>query len=142
MSAPSQLAKRLFEIESCGLKEDQGQWSLKTYESEVQSEQAQLYFWPTVDNFTGFVLYRVLPDSEVWIMNWACEKKGQGLGAQLFADFINFSRVQGFKKIGLEVRAGNEAALKIYKKFALKIVGQRPKYYSNSEDALVLLGNL
>ena len=142
MSGSSELAKRLFQIESNDLAPGQGHWSLQAYESEIQSDAAKIYFWPSVDNFTAFVLYRVIDNSQAWIMNWATQKKGQGVGTQVFADFMKYARAEGLTAIGLEVRAGNKAALKIYEKFFLKFVGNRPSYYSNAEDALVLVGTL
>jgi ribosomal-protein-alanine N-acetyltransferase len=39
----------------------------------------------------------------------------------------------------LEVRAGNEAALSLYRKFGFDVVGRRPRYYQdNYEDALLM----
>jgi ribosomal-protein-alanine N-acetyltransferase len=39
----------------------------------------------------------------------------------------------------LEVRAGNEAAQTLYRKFGFEVVGHRPRYYQdNHEDALLM----
>ena len=39
----------------------------------------------------------------------------------------------------LEVRAGNEAAQDLYRKFGFEVVGRRPRYYQdNFEDALLM----
>jgi ribosomal-protein-alanine N-acetyltransferase len=39
----------------------------------------------------------------------------------------------------LEVRAGNQAALNMYKEFGFEIVGRRSHYYhDNDEDALLM----
>jgi [ribosomal protein S18]-alanine N-acetyltransferase len=37
------------------------------------------------------------------------------------------------------VRAGNEAALELYRKFGFMVAGRRPKYYrDNGEDAILM----
>ena len=39
----------------------------------------------------------------------------------------------------LEVRAGNDAAQAMYKKFGFEVTGIRPKYYrDNDEDAILM----
>jgi ribosomal-protein-alanine N-acetyltransferase len=49
----------------------------------------------------------------------------------------------GVTKMTLEVRASNEAALKLYKKLGFASVGARPQYYEdNGEDAVIMWADL
>jgi ribosomal-protein-alanine N-acetyltransferase len=52
--------------------------------------------------------------------------------------FLN-SLEDSTKKIFLEVRASNLAAIKLYESFAFQKVGQRPRYYKNGETAVLML---
>ena len=45
---------------------------------------------------------------------------------------------KGVENIWLEVRPSNVAGKRLYQKLGFKEVYQRPKYYSNSEDAIVM----
>lgn len=142
MDDKSALARRLFQIETNLLAKGQGHWSLEAYIDEMDNETAEIFLWPSPTQFTAFVLYRVLPFEELWIMNWAVEEKGKKLGLEVFEAFLDFCQEQGFMKIGLEVRSSNAAAIKIYSRCGFGLVGQRQNYYSNGEDALVYMLNM
>jgi ribosomal-protein-alanine N-acetyltransferase len=136
------LALRLFEIECEGLVDGAAHWSLQAYLDEMDQESAEIFLWPHPENFSAFVLYRVLPFQELWVMNWAVSEKGRGQGTQVFDAFMDFCREQGFEKIGLELRSTNAAALKIYKNAGFELVGRRQNYYSNGDEAMVFMTSL
>ncbi len=52
-----------------------------------------------------------------------------GLGSQLLQRLLLISRINHAKNLWLEVRASNQAALGLYKKFEFKKVGLRKNYY-------------
>ena len=46
---------------------------------------------------------------------------------------------EGARSVLLEVRAGNEAAQNMYKRFGFEEVGRRERYYKdNNEDAILM----
>ncbi len=55
-------------------------------------------------------------------------------------------QTQSFKRLFLEVRENNEAAIRLYKKCSFKIIGRRKGYYNSSReekaDALVMQNEL
>lgn len=65
--------------------------------------------------------------------------QGNGLGSVLLHALIDGAIDNGCEALTLEVRAGNEAALSMYRTFGLAPVGVRRGYYGdNGEDAIVL----
>ena len=63
----------------------------------------------------------------------------QGIGELILTKALQDGREAGTRHALLEVRAGNEAAQNLYRKFGFKPVGKRPKYYKdNGEDAVLM----
>ena len=67
----------------------------------------------------------------------------RGLGALIVEAFIREARERGLEQISLEVRASNEAAIGLYRRFGFYAAGMRRRFYRNpSEDAIVMLLDL
>lgn len=63
----------------------------------------------------------------------------KGIGRQLMDELIRESKASGMICATLEVRAGNEAALRLYEQMGFKRVALRKGYYpDNREDAVVM----
>ena len=63
----------------------------------------------------------------------------QGIGELILTKALQDGRQAGTQHALLEVRAGNEAAQNLYRKFGFKAAGRRPKYYKdNGEDAILM----
>jgi ribosomal-protein-alanine N-acetyltransferase len=92
----------------------------------------------------GFVVARNIPP-EVEILNIAVapEARKHGVGSDLLDRALAWARADGATQAMLEVRAGNDAALRLYHRREFHIVGRRPRYYSNPvDDALLLTASL
>lgn len=71
------------------------------------------------------------------------EYQGRGFGKLLMGTIVRYSKKMGASYILLEVRRSNIRAINLYKSFGFKIVGIRPRYYSdNNEDAFEMVLNL
>jgi len=63
----------------------------------------------------------------------------KGLGSSLLAVLCHHAVNMGMKSMTLEVRASNDPAIGLYKKFGFAPVGFRTNYYSDTgEDALIM----
>lgn len=65
--------------------------------------------------------------------------RGRGLGKRLLEYALEYCRRLGAKQIELEVRTGNDAAIALYQKYGFEIRELRPCYYSDGEDAFVMV---
>jgi ribosomal protein S18 acetylase RimI-like enzyme len=71
------------------------------------------------------------------------ESRRQGLGEQLLATAIAWCFRENASIIRLEVRAANQAAIRLYEKGRFKRTGKRPRYYTHpEEDALLMQRSL
>jgi ribosomal-protein-alanine N-acetyltransferase len=63
----------------------------------------------------------------------------QGLGQAMLLALLADAGDRGLERATLEVRASNQPALSLYKKFGFKVAGRRRHYYKDpNEDALIL----
>ncbi len=63
----------------------------------------------------------------------------QGVGQLLLIAAIERAIELGASLVSLEVRVSNLEAQSLYRKYGFKVVGRRPRYYSdNREDALIM----
>jgi [ribosomal protein S18]-alanine N-acetyltransferase len=63
----------------------------------------------------------------------------RGVGTALLQAILDWAAEQGARRIGLEVRASNAAALGLYRRMGIAEEGRRRGYYGDPvEDALVL----
>ena len=67
------------------------------------------------------------------------EFRRQGIGARILTAALEDAAEAGVKRAFLEVRAGNEAAQAMYRRFGFEMSGRRLKYYKdNGEDAILM----
>lgn len=68
--------------------------------------------------------------------------RGRGLGKRLLEYALEYCRGLGAERVELEVRTGNDAAIALYRKYGFEIRELVPCYYSNGEDAFVMVKRL
>jgi [ribosomal protein S18]-alanine N-acetyltransferase len=115
------------------------QWTSADYGRAASGEMAA---WVAEVNsgIAGFLIARLLVQ-ETEILNLAvrADARRRGVGSELLAQAIDWSKIVCAERILLEVRASNTAALNFYERHGFRIVGRRPSYYTTpAEDALLL----
>ncbi|MCP5382537.1 MAG: ribosomal protein S18-alanine N-acetyltransferase [Kordiimonadaceae bacterium] len=91
----------------------------------------------------GFILIRSIED-EAEIITFCILPKWfrNGYASYLLEWVINTLQKQSVKRLFLEVRENNDAAIKLYQKCSFKIIGRRKGYYKGHHgeitDALVM----
>ena len=90
----------------------------------------------------GFLLSSfVLDEAQLLLIGVSPDWQGVGVGGQLLKELINRSQDQGHKLIYLEVRSGNERAIRLYRSLGFIDIGVRRDYYPGlvgREDAIVM----
>jgi ribosomal-protein-alanine N-acetyltransferase len=64
-------------------------------------------------------------------------RRREGLGRRMLEAFLDEVRAAQGRVVWLEVRASNEAALRLYHEAGFQATGRRPHYYEDGEDALL-----
>jgi len=90
----------------------------------------------------GFLLSSfVLDEAQLLLIGVSPDWQGVGVGGQLLKELINRSQDQGQKLVYLEVRSGNERAIRLYRSLGFIDIGVRRDYYPGlvgREDAIVM----
>ena len=94
----------------------------------------------------GFILLARQPfDAEVQAMGVLPEQRGQGVGEALMRAARHTAKHLQSERLLLEVRAGNTAAIALYKRHGFSVDGRRNHYYpaasasdAGREDALLM----
>lgn len=135
-----------------------GWWGLQGYQEELQrSSSSLLGLWLQVDrNNTDTVmglpspsvsspqlvgiscLWRVLDEAHITILGVHPQYQGRGLGQALLLALLQMAQSHQSARASLEVSAANTAAIALYTKFGFQAAGQRPNYYADGDDALIL----
>ncbi len=68
--------------------------------------------------------------------------RGRGLGKRLLEYALDYCRQVGAERVELEVRTSNSAAIALYQKYGFVIHELIPCYYSDGEDAFVMVRRL
>jgi [ribosomal protein S18]-alanine N-acetyltransferase len=99
---------------------------------------------PTAPTVVGFLVARsILPDVEILNLAVSGEYRRLGAGTDLFEAALAWARAEGATQAMLEVRAENDAALRLYHRHGFMVAGRRARYYSNPvDDALLLTAQL
>jgi len=120
-------------------------WSKGLFLQQFHSEFSKDFSSPNTSSLEkqrvlGFICIWFVAD-EMHILNLAClpALRRQGIAAALLEHGLFFSFMMNMKKVFLEVRKSNYAALALYKKYWFRPVGVRKGYYTDTqEDAIVM----
>ena len=115
-------------------------WSLKSFE-DLFSYEGNYYFTAWKDEeIAGFIgMTAVLDEADITNVAVHSDYRGQGIGKALVEALISCAREHHIKKIMLEVRASNESAIGLYRKFGFEFLCKRKNYYQKpTEDADIM----
>lgn len=114
-------------------------WSYKTLAASFESPAFFGVLSREGEDISGYGGITVAADSAD-IENIAVDESYRrcGLGTELLNELIKIAKEKGAKKIFLEVRVSNSAAMLMYLKSGFKGVYARTRYYSNGEDCLIM----
>jgi len=117
-------------------------WSLEMLHSDIVDSIVADYFVAKDEQgrILGFCgMYDVAEEAHVTNIAVMPQYRGRGIAGQLVAAMIKNAEAHGCQAITLEVRVGNEAAIRLYRKYGFVTEGIRKHYYSdNGEDAFIM----
>lgn len=119
-------------------------WSVSTLKSELQNPNSKYIvakFDNTIVGFGG--IWKAVDDIHITDIVVRKAQRNNGIGSAILAKLIELSKGdENIKSLTLEVNSNNTTAQKLYKKFDFKKVGLRKKYYSNTDDAIIMTKQL
>ncbi len=117
-------------------------WSKSAFEREFQLEYSHKYVLELDDEVIGYSVVWVIHDTAN-LMNFAIKKDywGRGYGKMLLS-FLIENLKDKVSHIALDVRKSNMRAIRLYRSLGFQIVGERPRYYSDGENAYQMILNV
>ena len=114
-------------------------WPKKSFINEILAEKISFLFIVEENNeIIGYIIcWYYLKELHIGNVAVTMAKQGKGVGRFLLRNI--FEIFSDSDKSFLEVRATNKIAIKLYNSFGFKITYRRKSYYSNGEDALVMV---
>lgn len=115
-------------------------WNNNILKQELLKKECKYIVAKSEDNeILGFAGILINIDV-VELMNIVVRKayRNQGIGKKLLEELIKISQETKLQFLNLEVNEKNEVAIKLYKKTGFKEIGIRPKYYNNTDDAIIM----
>ena len=117
-------------------------WSQTMFWSELAEHTTRHYLVASAEErivaYAGLCAY---PPHESYVQTIAVapDAQGHGLGTRLLAAPVEESQRRGCKRLDLEVRADNDAAIRLYERHGFTRIGLRRGYYQPSGvDAVVM----
>ncbi len=114
-------------------------WPAQTFLDELERPVARVLVARANGRVVGFANYWVVLD-EVSLLAIAVhpDHRGRGAATAMMAAMLEEARGAGCRSVLLEVRAGNQPAIALYRRHGFKDSHRRRAYYLDGEDALVM----
>jgi ribosomal-protein-alanine N-acetyltransferase len=91
------------------------------------------------ENIVGFSGFWMMKEAHIIAIGVRDGYRRLGIGEGLLIETIKLAQILNANVVTLEVRASNEIAQELYKKYGFQVVGRRPRYYSSDgEDAIIM----
>jgi ribosomal-protein-alanine N-acetyltransferase len=101
------------------------------------SQERHLNVSEKIVGFSGF--WMMMKEAHIIAIGVRDGYRRLGIGEGLLIATIELAQILDTNVVTLEVRASNEIAQELYKKYGLRVVGRRPRYYSSDgEDAIIM----
>ena len=140
-SAVIRLKKRIVELEKDLFLSP---WNEEDFIHELkENPMAGYYILEKENQIIGYIGLWFLGD-QCQITTIATDRhfQGQGYASQLMEYALEKSEELHYQNVNLEVRVSNVKAIALYQKFGFKNVAVRKRYYSNGEDAYLMIKEL
>jgi [ribosomal protein S18]-alanine N-acetyltransferase len=133
---PSDL-DRMMEIENVSFTPP---WTRKSYEDLSVLDTVEIWVAKIGDELVGYMLVqRIKDEMELHTFAVAPERRRRNIGRKLLNHLCELAKEHRIVKVFLQVRPSNESARAIYSEFGFEALGVRHGYYTDGEDAFVLV---
>jgi ribosomal-protein-alanine N-acetyltransferase len=115
-------------------------WPAHLYMQEVGQPLRFQRVVYTEDGYLAAYLFACWQVDELHVLKVATHPlhEGRGLATSLMAEARLEAERAGARGLVLEVRPSNRRAIRLYRYLGYDVVGRRPRYYADGEDALVM----
>jgi ribosomal-protein-alanine N-acetyltransferase len=118
-------------------------WPESAFLNELSNRCARYFVARVGNDVIGFAgMWVIMDEAHITTLAVMPQHRRKHVGERLLISLLGAARSLGARRATLEVRKSNEAALRLYDKYAFTSVGLRRGYYADTgEDALVMWVN-
>ena len=120
----------------------QDSWTVETFWSELAGVPATRHYLVAEaadGRIVGYAgLFAARDQADVQTIGVHTDHQGTGLGRRLLDALLAEAERRGCREVFLEVRAENEAAIRLYERASFEVTGRRRGYYGPGVDALTM----
>ena len=116
-------------------------WSKEVFESEFALLGTTRTYRVVEENkeIVAYLGLAIVDDTaDITTIAVRADFQGRGLGRKLMQEILDIAAARNLRKIMLEVKPENLAAISLYQKFDFEVIGLRRNYYGPSKDALTM----
>ncbi len=118
-------------------------WELRSFEYEISNKDAILKVAVFHNQIVGYVCIRSMLDvTHILDLAVILKFRRMGIGSMLLEEVLK--ELKGLKpdtrRVILEVRDSNTAAIKLYEKFGFEEIGRRKGYYQKPHEDAIIMG--
>ncbi|MGV3614237.1 MAG: ribosomal protein S18-alanine N-acetyltransferase [Fimbriimonas sp.] len=115
-------------------------WSERSFRNELEHPRGVTLVAIMDGQVVGYGgTWLVIDEAHITTVAVAPEHQRKGIGRRLMVELLTRAKEAGMLCSSLEVRAGNEAGIKLYEQLGYAVATRRKRYYpDNQEDALVM----
>ena len=113
-------------------------WTQRQLASEIARGDERALVAVAAGEVVGYLLHRIAADqAELLRIAVRSGRRRRRVASRLLDALCERLRIAGVRSLFLEVRATNTAAIALYRRLGFDLVGRRPEYYANGDDALL-----
>lgn len=115
-------------------------WNFSHFLYEIYNPHSKSYVaLSDHKSVTGYIITHHVLDN-ISVLNLAVNKslRKTGIASRLLDHLFFIAKSENVNKVDLEVRKSNIIALSFYRKEQFEVIGERKKFYSDGEDAIIM----
>ena len=114
-------------------------WNAEVLAKELENPLSTYIVAISENQVVGYAgLWQPIDEGHITNIVTRLDKRGNKVATKMLEELIKLAKQKSLKCVTLEVNVHNEIAINLYKKYDFKEVGKRPKYYNNTDDALIM----
>lgn len=115
-------------------------WSENNLKESIVSEMDYCFIVENDYRIMSYIIFRINGDeAELFRIATDEKERNKGFGWKLMDIMMSNLTKRGIKRVFLEVRGKNRAAIRLYEGFGFKKIGARKGYYNDPvEDAIIM----
>ena len=114
-------------------------WNAEVLDKELENPLSTYIVAINNNEVVGYAgLWQPIDEGHITNIVTKLDKRGNKIASNMLEELIKIAENRKLKCVTLEVNVHNEIAINLYKKYDFKEVGKRPKYYNNTDDAIIM----